>query len=131
MTPAAAIHQWLIDSGSVFRLTDAQAAELASAVLAAGARWQPIDSYPPCPHCEDPSCDWGPLAVLRVLTTLDYLHGPTDYVGRREGGMWLSRSAHDPVAWSDLHAAPSFWMPLPGPLSIVERPLQQKRDPAR
>lgn len=88
-----------------------------------GWPWRDIASYPRCENCDDPNCNWGPETLL----LFPYEHGPFVVVGHKEAGMWLSRAAEDPEAWSELAALPTHWAPIPSPLPAP--PVLEERIP--
>ncbi len=75
--------------------------------------WHPISEYPR-DHNKGADTYWGPTVLVRVADSKAYPYGPTHFIAHLEAGMWLTRDAFDPVAWSDLHAAPIAFMIVEG-----------------
>ena len=70
--------------------------------------WKYIDTYPVCESCGKEDCDWGPETLLLIPRHKDFPYRCTVYVGHKEAGMWLVRTAES-CSWEELPVAPVMW----------------------
>jgi hypothetical protein len=75
--------------------------------------WHPMSEYPR-DFDHGARTYWGPTVLVRTPDSKVYPYGPTYHVAHLEADMWLARDPGDPVACTELHAAPIAFMLVKG-----------------